>query len=560
MLQVFINTLCMKLHFAPLLAGCLLITLPVFSQKDKTSLYNEAMKQYGDKDYKAAAKTFDKIFSYQLSNKRLYDGACIYALDQQKARALDILAYLAGKQFYTNYDHLVKDSDLTGLHNDKRWSIIVNKVKDNKAFAAQRLPGRIAAALNKAKQLLQADNGKLWGQLIWNENILVLDYDNTVYSLTRFPGSKTGNGKIYYAKLAPNTLAFVNTVQTYAGKDYAIVLSNYLSDHSITIIHELFHLLQMKTRRFNGDAVKYLDNYEARELLRLEYQALRNALYHAGHKSAQRKVAACLEDALRFRKIRQAHNKDYLRQELEIETLEGLANYTGFALSGAPDKYEEAIEEIYQREQAQTYTRPFPYATGVAYGLLFDHLHIQWKDGLDKVYNFLAVYEKAKAAPVDTTANQLARARQSNNFEQIHREEESRKVRNEKLLAYYRGLLQEKPTLRAQITDEMDYNRTFNMNGTIEIPGLGTVYSGIQGRDKSGNSFGSFKTMEEKSFLGNAGVLMLHDYKTFIFPTPFRVEGNKIIGDTYEIALNEGWSAEKADDTGNYVIRKKDHP
>ncbi|NII26432.1 hypothetical protein HB364_15185 [Pseudoflavitalea sp. X16] len=550
----------MKLSFTLFLTACLLITLNVFSQENKTSLYNEAMKQYEGKNYKAAAKVFDNIFSYRLSNKRLYDAACIYALNQQNKRALDILAYLAGKQFYSNYDHIVKDSDLTGLHHHKRWPVIVNKVKDNKASASQRLPGRIATALHNAKQRLQADNGQLWGQLIWNENMLVLDYDNTVYSITEFPGSKTDSGKIYYAKLPPNTLTFVNTVQTYAGKDYAIVLSNYLSDHSSTIIHELFHLLQRKARKLNGDAIKYLDNYEARELLRLEYQALRNALYYAGHKSAQQKVVACLEDALRFRKIRQGRNKDYLQPELEIETLEGLANYTGFALSGTPDKYEEAIEEIYQREEAQTYTRPFPYATGVAYGLLFDHLHIQWKAGLDQVYNFLAIYEKAKATAIDTTVNQLARARKSNNFEQIHREEEDRRTQNEKLLAYYRSLLQEKPTLRAQITDGMEYNRTFNMNGTIEIPGLGTVYSGIQGRDKSGKCFGSFKTIEDKSVLGNAGVLMLPDYKTFIFPTPFRMEGNKIIGDTYEIELNEGWSAEKADDTGNYVIRKKNNP
>ena len=52
-----------------------------------------------------------------------------------------------------------------------------------------------------------------------------------------------------------------------------------------------------------------------------------------------------------------------------------------------------AISEINQREQAQTYTRPFPYATGPAYGLIFDYLKINWKTGLDTIYNFLKIYE-----------------------------------------------------------------------------------------------------------------------------------------------------------------------
>lgn len=71
-----------------------------------------------------------------------------------------------------------------------------------------------------------------------------------------------------------------------------------------------------------------------------------------------------MKDAVIFRKERQQQYSKYLNDELEIETLEGLANYTGFVLSSYDNKYEKAIEEINQREEAKTYTRPFPYATG----------------------------------------------------------------------------------------------------------------------------------------------------------------------------------------------------
>ncbi|MGY0035829.1 hypothetical protein [Pedobacter sp. NJ-S-72] len=101
---------------------------------------------------------------------------------------------------------------------------------------------------------------------------------------------------------------------------------------------------------------------------------------------------------------------------------------------------------------------------------------------------------------------------------------------------------------------DKNYGRTFNMNGTIELPGLGTVYSSIKGRDKSGQNFGSFTTIESKAYLGNAGIVMMNDFKTLIFPIPFKAEGNKIIGETYEIELNDGWGIEKTDEKGNYLI------
>ncbi|QNK61981.1 hypothetical protein H7F33_15690 [Pedobacter sp. PAMC26386] len=106
--------------------------------------------------------------------------------------------------------------------------------------------------------------------------------------------------------------------------------------------------------------------------------------------------------------------------------------------------------------------------------------------------------------------------------------------------AYYHDLLQVKSTLKVLISDSENDDRTFNMNGTIEIPGVGTVYSSIKGRDKSGKNFGSFKTIDNKDTLGNAGKLMLNDSKTLVFPMPVKNEGNKITGATYDIELNNG--------------------
>ena len=543
----------MKIYISILFLSILLTGFKAFPQADKASVYFKAMKFYNNKDYPNAAKAFDAINNFSLSTNKLYAGACIYALNNEKEKSFALLYYLADKEYYANYEHIITDTDLIGIRNDAKWAPLLEKIKQNKVMLPQRKLETIYRQLTKARQILEKDAGKLWGYPIWNDDVFVLDYDNTIYAIKAFPGSKTNNGKLFYANVPANTFVFVNTIQTYQSKDYAIVLANYLSDHSVTIIHELFHLLQLKNMKLNGNAIQYLDNYDARELLRLEYQALRNTLSSISNRGAKIKTISFFEDALMFRKLRQARYKEFLKNELEIETLEGLANYTGFALSTSENKYESAIEEIYQRENAETYTRPFPYATGVAYGLILDHLNIQWRQGLKKIYNFLDIYENKKL--IDTGKQTVAKARLRNNFEEIHQQEENRRTRNEGLLKYYRDLLQVKPTLKVVIGD--NYGRTFNMNGTIEIPGLGTVYSSIKGRDKSGNNFGNFTTIENKAYLGNAGILMLNDYKTLVFPTPFKIAGNKITGESYEIELNEGWSIEKADENGNYVIKQK---
>jgi hypothetical protein len=531
---------------------------PALAQAASATPYDQALNAYEQHDYPAAAQAFTGIDRRALSPKQRYDGACIYALNHEPAKAFALLHFLVNKQFYANYDHLATDADLTSLHPDPQWPPLLVQVAKNRQTQPQRQRATIYAALTKARTRLRRDNGRLWGYPLWNDSLLVLDTNNTVYSLRAFPGSTTADGRLFQAQVPANTLVFVNTVQTYKGHQYAVVLASYLTDHSVTLIHELFHLLHLKHATLHGEAIKYLDEYEARLYLRFEYQALRSTLQVARRHGPKAEVTSYLEDALVFRQKRQTQYQAFLASELELETLEGLATYTGFALASLPDTYEAALAEIAQRERAPTYTRPFPYATGVAYGLLFDYLGIHWRDGLQKVYDFRRIYETHHALPA--TEGAFAAAKQRTNVAAIEQEENERRHRQEKLLAYYRTLLTGQPTLQVTLADAQHYGRTFNMNGTLELPGLGTVYSGVAGRDKAGHNFGDFHTLEAVSALGQAGVLLLNDGKTFVFPTPFRLEGRKLIGETYEIDLHEGWQVEPVASTGNYVLRQTSSP
>ena len=530
---------------------------------DINAVYQSAMKAYELEDYKRAAEKFeiitDKNDFSEFSSGRLYNGACIYSLNDQADLAFELLNYLASKRYYSNLNHITTDPDLTNIHSYPQWTELIEKVEENIETLPERTRQTVKTELLKAKKILTTDNGKLWGENIWSDNILVLDYDNTIYTLKPLPDSKTMDSIIYYKEIPDNILGFSNAVQEFNGEKYAVVLSNYLDDNSETIIHELFHILQYKHVTLSGEPISYLDNFDAREWLRLEYKALKNALSGIDKQKDKSVVEKYVKDAFVFRKIRQNKYEEFSQKELEIETLEGLANYTGIVLSTNPNKYQKAIREINQRELAKTYTRPFPYATGPAYGLIFDYLKLDWKDGIDKTYNFLEIYERLYVKKsIKTNKSKLRIAQDRNNYLEIHEQEVERKIEQDKLINYYTKLLIKDPTLRVTLTST-NYGRTFNMNGTLSLNDKNTVYSGITGTASSRDDFGDFKILDGKDKLGVAGIMGIwEDNKlTFVFPLPIDVDGNLIIGEYYEIELNEGWEVTEINGKGDLEIVKK---
>ncbi|MFA5298039.1 MAG: hypothetical protein WC389_07505 [Lutibacter sp.] len=542
----------------------LTLLFPILSSAQNTDIkivYPLSMKEYELGHYENAAEKFQIIVdNYKfddISTTKLYNGVCIFALAKHNKTAITILDYLASNRFYSNYEHIISDTDLSNIHSDTEWNKIIEKVSENRKTQPKRLQEKIKSELSKAKEILLADNGKLWGENIWSENILVLDFDNTIYTIKPLPDSKTDDSIIYYKKIPNNTLSLSNSAQEYNGEQYAVILTNYLDDNSATIIHELFHILQYKHIRLNGNPIQYLDNYDAREWLRLEYQALKNALNSINQNKNKLEIEKYVNDAFLFRELRQSKYKEYLQDEIEIETSEGLANYTGFVLSTYSNKYEKTISEINQREQAQTYTRPFPYATGPAYGLIFDYLKIDWKIGLDTTYNYLNIYEqKYLKKKIKASNGKIKSAQQRNNYKEIHKQELDKKIENEKVISYYTDIFFKKPSLTVKLIDSL-YGLTFDMNGTIILKDKGIVYSMVEGVDGSKNNFGNFSTIKGKEKLGISGVLMSFVEKKYTFPLPIKIEKNKIIGEYYIIELSEGWEVIKVNEKGDMEIVKK---
>lgn len=550
-----------------------LLTATIYFAQPNTlninEIYRKAINLYEQKDYKNAAAEFDKLYpehSAKFTNSNtFYNGACIYSLNNEKQKAFELLKTLVFDKFYSNLNHITNDSDLVNLHNEPQWKTLIDQVNENVRTLPERQKRRVKAELLKAKAILEEDNGKLWGESIWSDDYLVIDVDNTVYSLSPFPDSKTDNSGIYYLTLPPNTIGFSNSRQLYKGKFYATITSNDLFAGPQTFIHELFHVLQHKNRDLNGEEISYLDNYAAREWLRLEFQALRNCLNSINQNQDLKQTLLFLNDAMLYRKLRQTKYKEFLAKDAELETHEGLANYTGFVLAPYPvynrykNKYEVSIGEIEGAENGKTFVRQYAYATGLSYGLIFDYLKIDWKKGVKIVYNFLDIYEKNYLKRRLKIKNKdIATANLRNNFAGIHQQEFARKEKTEKLLAVLRKEFIENPTLSVTLKDEY-YMQTSAMDSATILPGIGTVFRVISGRviPEGQRNFGDFKILSTDN--ETAGVLRTLNGRTytFVFPTPFKIEGNKITGKYYEIELAPNWKVRKKNEKGDYEIVEK---
>ncbi|MFP2996599.1 hypothetical protein ABN763_11840 [Spongiivirga sp. MCCC 1A20706] len=533
------------------------VSKPVKGQEKKAiDIYKDAIAALEESNYVLAANHFDKLIEsrgYDLLSNTLYNGACIYALNNENEKAFKILNHLATEAFYDNYDHISSDTDLKHLHGSENWKNLLVQIAENEKTKPMRRRAYIEEAILQAKNILEKDNGNLWGANIWSDALLILDEDYSAYSFDTLKNSQTTNNILHKAKFQPNTLSFTNTRQLFQGKRYATVLYDYLEDEGETIIHELFHIYHLKQIDLNGDPIPYLDTYEGRLLLRTEYQALRNAL--AAAKKNSRKVAfQFLRDAIYFRSKRQSLNNE-LKKELEIETLEGLAQYTGYQLGPRKDKFQLAIDELTFWESSDTYTRNFPYATGPAYGFLFDYLVISWRSNLDHLYDFkqIAMNTIFTNQPNITKAYEIE-AKRRNNFNTIESEELEKKRKQDQLITFYSELFYKSPVVKVKL--EKGYAASYDMNGTMMLDD-DIVYSQISGQGHRAIDFGNFTTVTGKDRLGTGGILYKKQLDEWWFPQPTYIKENVIRGDNYEIQLNSGWQIEKVKNTEDYIIQKK---
>ena len=121
------------------------INSPAYSK-----LVQKADSFYNAKAYKESAFTYSTAFKLNEckgSTDDRYNAACSWALANYPDSAFSTLNQIAVNGSYSNYDHIIKDSDLSALKSDNRWQQLIVLVKANQDKAEVKFNKPLVAEL-----------------------------------------------------------------------------------------------------------------------------------------------------------------------------------------------------------------------------------------------------------------------------------------------------------------------------------------------------------------------------------------------------------------------------
>ena len=134
-----------------LLLFCVTTNFCLGQTKQYSDFVKKADSLYRVKDYKNSASNYTSAFKangWKGQATDRYNAACSWALSGNADSAFFQLDRIVRKANYSKFGHITTDSDLDGLHSDKRWLSLIELVKQNKDKAEANGLFKLASALS----------------------------------------------------------------------------------------------------------------------------------------------------------------------------------------------------------------------------------------------------------------------------------------------------------------------------------------------------------------------------------------------------------------------------
>ncbi|MCL1674823.1 hypothetical protein ACV0BM_016890 [Elizabethkingia meningoseptica] len=386
---------------------------------------------------------------------------------------------------------------------------------------------------------------KLWNKDLYGGILLVAPKSRQVYSNeSDAKNSLTPHQDIYTGTL-PGNINIANTSVQWNGKTWAMImlpLSNDKYDRINLLAHELFHTVQSSLGFPQGNKESnHLDQKDGRVYLRLELEALEKAVLSDSQKE-QRKH---LTNALMFRKYRNILFPGSNETENQLELNEGLAEYTGFVISGRNKEQtkQHFTDNINSFLKNPTYVRSFAYNTTPVYGYLLSQKDKYWNQKITANSNLTDVFIKALniKIPADVKAA-VEKISPEYDGASIIKEEQIREEKIKIRIAEYKAKLIEQPHLEIRF-EKM--NVSFDPRNILPIEDKGTVYPNIRVTDNWG-------ILEVKN-----GALMYPNWDRMSISIPSKINDQLVEGDGWTLQLNSNYTVKKDEKGNNYILIKK---
>jgi hypothetical protein len=275
--------------------------------------------------------------------------------------------------------------------------------------------------------------------------------------------------------------------------------------------------------------------------LRLELEALKKAI-QANNEIEQK---THLINALTFRKFRYSRYPGADMTENILELNEGIAEYTGFAISGRNKKQstEHFVQSMNSFLSNPTFVRSFAYETIPAYGYLLVNAKKGWNREITIKTNLTDYFIKAfNISLPDDLEKTTGLILNQYNGELIISEEKTRDKKIKELITEYKYKFIAQPHLEI-VFEQMSIS--FDPRNIMPIEDNGTVYPNIRVTDNWG-----VLTVEN-------GALMSSNWNKISVTVPLKNETKNINGDGWKLELKDGYSVVKDETTGNYKLFKK---
>jgi len=401
------------------------------------------------------------------------------------------------------------------------------------------------AYFREAERLSDTDGGQLWGVELYGPLLFVDPATRTV--VANLSASRLSETAGVYTGDLPADQNAANTAIQWSGRRWTMLvwpLPSNRYDRQRLLAHEMFHRVQPDLGLpMSSPPNQHMATLEGRIWTRLEWRALAEALIRTG-----RDRTAALLDALAFRARRHSLFPNAAEEERALEINEGLAEYTGFKLSGLPaevlaDRTAVALES---RERQTEFARAFAYASGPAYGLLLDESGRSWREELSATSDLATLAAEAYGITPPRGGDAEIRIA-SYDGERVIAQETARAQRQAEHLDRLRGRFLGGPVLR--LTPGADFRYAFDPNAAVPIPDVGTVYESARVTDAWG-------VLEVVS----GGVLLVGTaagITGIVVPAPAEAAAPPHSGDGWRLELTPGWRIEPGERAGDWQVARE---
>lgn len=418
--------------------------------------------------------------------------------------------------------------------------------------SAEESPIELAKArevFEQARVFSEADGGSLWGLPLYGPTLLVDRESRFIVANQPDGEDRLTEKEGLFVGVLPESESVANTAYRWAGKRWTMLIwpvSSNRYDRGRLLMHESFHRIQEELELPGSNPPNsHLDTEPGRTWLRLEWRALAEALIHRGERRR-----GAIADALLFRNVRHALFPRGAEEERALELNEGLAEYTGYKLSGWPEWIlaDRAAIRLEQKEGGTSFVRSFAYASGPAWAILLDEAPVAWRPSLNPKSDLAAILAKALNVeiPADAQAEAGRRAVKYDGATVMAREAARAEVQRE-AIARHRARFLDGPVLILPLSGSMRY--TFSPQGAEALGDLGTIYPTSRVTDEWGVlqvTDGVLLSRNPEGKMSEARV-----------PAPEACSGRIVEAVGWTLTLREGWNVVPSTREGDCTIAQE---